>query len=364
MNATTSIEVRQLLLTKKEKENRGRTRGGFGVFLSRFFYDFNQLDRQRQYAYMFLEMGERFGSYSIFTMNNGDDCSVDSTNSVWDEKVPRESIFKAACTRWSIILPHQMKNAWNSRAKKLNRRKVPGKYVNLPWEEEREDNTKVKVLNALSYEWDVVVSFLRNCITRQPKALLSSMSYKFGSERVIIGSQTYRNFRFSYLAEISIFGPNFSLLSSNEIISNTKKMVLVHIASQRRMKDLFSKEDLVATEFCVSKNNMEYIQSCCGKVNINYNNRFIIGYILLEDARGRWKILLSDNNIILKPKLKFDNEKKCYIYPSNGKYNIDMYWPIRLLITKNGKGMKVTLNRYAYQKIRSNQYILVNEHSS
>ena len=94
------------------------------------------------------------------------------------------------------------------------------------------------------------------------------MAYKFENETVVIGSQAYRNFRFSYLAKISFFGPGLTLLHDNEIISKSTKMILVHICSQRRMKELFSKEELAATKFCVTKNNMEYIQSCCGKMSV------------------------------------------------------------------------------------------------
>ena len=96
------------------------------------------------------------------------------------------------------------------------------------------------------------------------------------------------------------------------------------------MKELFSKEELAATKFCVTKNNMEYIQSCCGKVNVKQNNRSITGFIL-EDVQGRRKKLLANNEIIYETSLMYNNEAKSYKYPTNRKYDINMYWPIQLL---------------------------------
>ena len=117
------------------------------------------------------------------------------------------------------------------------------------------------------------------------------------------------------------------------------------------MKELFSKEDLNATEFNKDKYNKIYFHSCCGKVNIKYNNKNITGYIL-DESRGKWKILLSSNKIIYKNTLTYNNEKSTYIYGlgKKEKYIIDYYWPIQMLLKKNGKGMRITLNRVAFIK--------------
>ena len=36
------------------------------------------------------------------------------------------------------------------------------------------------------------------------------------------------------------------------------------------------------TEYLTEKNNAMYTQTCCGKLNIVYNNKNLIGYILEE----------------------------------------------------------------------------------
>ena len=94
---------------------------------------------------------------------------------------------------------------------------------------------------------------------------------------------------------------------------------------------------------------MNYVQSCCGKVNIVYDRKNIIGYIIGE-SKERWKILLASNIIVYKKPLFFSKEDGDYIYPSLGKYVITMYHPIRILMKVNGRGMKITLNRVAYKK--------------
>ena len=189
------------------------------------------------------------------------------------------------------------------------------------------------------------------------------MIYTFGKEKVAILSQTYREFRFSYLLESSIFGNDFSGLKKDEIIMKSKKQILIHIVSQQRMNEFFIKEKLSATEFYIEKNNSAYMHSCSGKVNLLYNNKNITGYIL-NTTRGKWKILLTSNKIIYTNPLKYNRDTLEYVYNGKGKYNITFYWPIRFLLRFNEKGMRITLNRVAYNKERKGVYNLVEEHSS
>ena len=346
MDASTPLAVRRMKVNKKEKDHKSRMRLGFHVYLSRFFYDFNKLELEKQHEYIFYNGGNRLGKFRCIA---GDDVSVDSTNSLFTEKAPRLLIHQSACFRWRYILTQQTKKSWNSRAKTLNNRKLPGKFLGIPWKADKsKNNIEEKVLQSLSYDWDVVVSFFKNCITRTPKKLISSMIYTFGKEKVQVGSQTYRDFRISYLIELAIFGRDCSLMdSSKEIILKSKKQALLHIASQKRMKQLFSKENLDATEYMTEKNNIKYTQTCCGKLNIVYNNKNINGYIL-DESRGKWKILLASNKIIFKKPLVYNRESRKYIYPSTRKYIINHYRPIRVLLKINGKGLRLTINRLAY----------------
>ena len=107
------------------------------------------------------------------------------------------------------------------------------------------------VKDSLSFEWNLVVAFFRNMVTRVPKNTDSVLIYKFGNERVTVRSQMYRNYRLPYLIELSIFGNDLSLMKEHEVIMETKKQVLLHVSLQQRMKEIFSQEALNATEFLV-----------------------------------------------------------------------------------------------------------------
>ena len=362
MNSTNPLLITKMRMNKREVDHKSRDRHGFGVYLSRFFYEFNQLPLEEQHAYIFKKDKVRFGR---FKCGDSDDRSIDSTDSFLTEKVPRVEIHRSACRFWKYNMRPIIKKAWRKRATQLNARKLPGRFLAIPFliNNREEDSVKKRVMESLSYEWDAVVQFFRNCITRQPRKEVSSMVYTFGNEKVHIHSQTYREFRFSYLLEITIFGRDFSNMKRNELISNTKKQVLLHVSSQNRMKKLFSKEELNATEFVMEKDDSKYVHTCCAKVNIIKNGRNIIGYILNE-SRGKWKILLSNNTIIYKSPVKYNFKKKEYIYNGDGEFVISYYWPIRILVRKQGRGIRITFNRLAIVKHMKDDYEIIYNKSS
>ena len=107
------------------------------------------------------------------------------------------------------------------------------------------------------------------------------MVYTFGKEKVPVLSQTCGEFQFSFLMEKTLFGDNLSFLKK-EVVLKTKKQVLLHICSRKIMKTLFNEEASNTTEFLVDKYNLNCIHSCCAKINMLFNNKIIIGYILEE----------------------------------------------------------------------------------
>ena len=72
-------------------------------------------------------------------------------------------------------------------------------------------------------------------------------------------------------------------------------MALVHLSSQKRIKDLFMMNNECATEFSFNyKNVHESIRTCCGKVCIVEGSKRVLGYIV-DKVEGNWKIVLSSN---------------------------------------------------------------------
>ena len=360
MDASTAHDIIRMKMNKKEREHKGRNRLGFHVYLSRFYFEFYKLPIEQQQKEIFSSLGIDFHSLHGYN-NNGynEDSSIDSTDSIFTTPVNHRIVHKAACRVWKM-LPVELKTAWNKRAKKLNKRKLPGKFLVVPFE----NGLKEQVLNSLSYEWNDLVGVFRRCLTRNPKIILSTLRYRFGDETVTIGSQSYRDFRVSYLVELVIFGRYFKSLHNSEIIKRTKKQIIVHISSKKRMDELFSKEGLNATEFLMeASDNQQYDQTCSGKVSIMVGGKLILGYILTE-SNNKWKILLRNNKMINIKALHYNTERKEYVLPTTGKYIITAYWPIRFLIRLNGKGIRMTLNRLAYQKKTKGEYKIMEPHSS
>ena len=266
MEAITSYQIRKLGINNKEHTTKSRRWVGFHAYLSRFFYEFKKLSLQQQHDFLQKNHNVHIGRHTL--LNGGDDASIDSTSSRLTEKVSRIIIHRSTCERWKYATSPKIKAAWNKRAALLNKRKVPGMFLVVPPSITRGNNMNIKIMESLSYEWDQIVGFFKNCIMRDPKRSTSSMTYMFGREKVEILSQTYREIRFSFLLENIIFGNNLRNMQKKEIILRTKKQVLLHVSSQKRMKELFLKEELNATEFKNEKYNSCFTHSCCGKINI------------------------------------------------------------------------------------------------
>ena len=114
--------------------------------------------------------------------------------------------------------------------------------------------------------------------------------------------------------------------------------------SQARMKELFAMEEHCATEFEVDRNDIKFIHTCCGKVNVSKgeNNNNILGHILEETTNHKWKILLEDNDVVHLNEVTHDEEQKRYIFPqvTNNSNVITNHWPILLAVKINGGGLK------------------------
>ena len=130
----TPFLIKKLCINKKEFENRSRLRRGFHVYISWLFFEFNKLSLEEQHKFIFQKDKVRLGRYWI---GENDNVSIDSTSSVLSEKVPRVVVHRSACLHWRYNTSPELKKAWSNRAQKLNRRKLPGKFVAIPWNSDR-----------------------------------------------------------------------------------------------------------------------------------------------------------------------------------------------------------------------------------
>eukprot|EP00978_Attheya_sp_CCMP212_P027085 scaffold90288_cov52-Attheya_sp.AAC.6 len=310
MNAGTVEAVVGLPLNEKEEEHQSRDRLGYHALSEE-----EQRDRAIEIDPEILGGGDN-GLYS------SDEDSVDSSRS--GRRIDHIAVMRLAGSNWHNI-SQELKEGWKERAAWLNSRPVPGKFLELPANLNQAD-----VLKSITLDWVRVVSLFRNMITRRPRAL------------------AYRSFEMSYIIQMCIFGKEWSKLRKrDEIISQTKKASLFHIASEQRIKSLFNMYNLCATVFKISGRR----HTCCGKVNTVMNGLSCVGYILEENAvNNTWRIQLLTNEVVVMEKPAFDIESGKYHYASIAEINvrfIQQYWPIRISIRRNGSG-KITLNRVAF----------------
>ena len=222
MNVKVPKDVIKLCLDEKEILHNSRNRLGFHVFLSRCIQDFRKLSLEQQRLKIY---------YKIYiNLIPPDDFSIDSTSTMFDEKVHDKFVMKLACKYWSHMYNNKMKNAWKDHAIILNSRKLPGKFVSISNDITCELNNHI--MDSLTCDWKKLIIIMRNSITKPPRRTLASLTYKFGKESVKLQSQSIQDIQMSYLLELTIFGKNKCNLKSNEVVYKTKKIMIVNVASK------------------------------------------------------------------------------------------------------------------------------------
>ena len=178
-----------------------------------------------------------------------------------------------ASRNWSQ-LSESIQEAWSTRATRLNSRPVPGLFLQVP-----DDINNNILLQSINSEWEVLVANLKRCIVRPPRRRDSILKRCFGKEVVKIGAQVLRVLNISVTLQTVIFGNDHSKLQDSKLIFNSKKRVLIHIASRRRMEELFTNMGQCGVTF--EKDNILFC--CSGKVSLkNRNNKNVVGFVVNE----------------------------------------------------------------------------------
>ena len=124
MMSSTTCDIKRLKMNVQEKNCRNRNGLGFHVFFLRYFYDFQQIDSDKQQQHIFHISGVKVGRFRL--PNN---CYLDSADSIQDEKVFHYDVHISTCLKWKKDFSSVMKKAQVSRAKRLNNRKLSGRFV-------------------------------------------------------------------------------------------------------------------------------------------------------------------------------------------------------------------------------------------
>jgi hypothetical protein len=333
MDALSAAAIVNLPLNEKEDGHPGRIRKAYHVYLSRFFMDFKELSVS--------DKDEFFNLYSNI-VNDGDNNDDDSEVNSLDTP-PRPNLMRVAGLRWRVMPPNS-RGGWQQRANWLNSRPIPGKFLSFP------DGAcdHPEVLNAMTLDWARMVSLFRTCVTRRQKQTQSSVSVFFGKEKVHIINQSYRRFEVNELIRLCLFGKDLGKLRVDEVVLRSKKMCLIHIASEQRMRNLFTQEGLCASSFMITG----FRHTCSGKVNTMKDGKNCIGYIVDESANGNvWRVQLVTNKMCSLTKPPFESNVGKYQYSdpneAQGRVLITEYWPIRILLLNSGHG-RLSLNRVTF----------------
>lgn len=244
-----------------------------------------------------------------------DDDSIDSV--LTPPKAQNTSVMKLAAATWRGY-DEDVRKSWKYRAESLNCRPLPGHLDTLP--SFLQNDIDCQVMNCLEMDWRKVVRVFKGAICQKPKRNMSSRTYVFAS----------------------LFGHDFSKLAEHEVISQTKRSILIHISSQRRMNDLFTVAGLSAASFKKNKK----VFSCAGKVNTIYEDRNLTGFIV-DENKDDWRIKLSNEELFIVERGVFDSSLGKYSFPKVPGRRVSEFWPIRIEINQNGES-RLTLNRVTF----------------
>ena len=143
-----------------------------------------------------------------------------------------------------------------------------------------------------------------------------------------------------------MFGNNFNNMLDREVIKKTKNNTLLHIASTKRVNEVFTLNGECGVCFVQYDNNNRCIwtTTCDGKVHLLHNGKTNLIRYIVDETPNRWKVQLdikiNNSNYILISILTYSVDLDPYEYKKQSKSSVFIvkhYSPIRFLVNKNGK---------------------------
>ena len=329
---TSSTDIQQHPITEKERNHHSRNRVGYHVYLSSFFHYFTALSYEEKRKILI--------EYHVWKRNDFIDDSDEEEDSVFTPIHPRASdVMKVAARKWAAT-DETLKTAWKNRASELNKRpRNDGKFESVP--NVIVDTSMYKnVMQSLTLDWRSFANSMKHSMITNVKRMVeeSEKVYKFGNESVKLHSQCYRSLYMNYLLKISIFGqhPFYSPLLPHEIVRRTKKEVIIHFYSHRRISELFCFGGLNATE--IWHHGIKYY--CCAKANLKDGKKNIIGYVMDENETSNELYIRIDGREqfvkVKRPTYDADFGAFEYLY-ENEKYTLTELWPMRMKVNESGR---------------------------
>jgi hypothetical protein len=153
------------------------------------------------------------------------------------EAAPFE-VMKIAAGEWRSM-SSVLKKAWKDRCSTINQLPVNGVFHDVPPVLVSDLNNHV--LQSLNYEFDHFSRLFRQALKAKPQVADSIKFKTFGKERFVLGDKIFRSFYFNHLLKLTAFGDwnSLSRLNVREIVQRTRMTRIVHVASKRRLVELF-----------------------------------------------------------------------------------------------------------------------------
>ena len=156
-----------------------------------------------------------------------------------------DSIFQFVAKQWKPM-HDDLKKAWNNRAARFNSIKKNGRFQEIP--APILENLHMLVKECIALDWARLKKTLKRSITNPPGQDLGEAEFDMPDHFVLL-SQSYRRYQLGHLIQTIAFGEDFSLLEETEIITKSKNVTFVHIASGRRFEDLLQVQGDVASQY-------------------------------------------------------------------------------------------------------------------
>jgi len=256
---------------------------------------------------------------------------------------------------------------WRQRAKRLNSYPSIGSFLTVPESLSHGVGVSVqRLLHGLTSDWRRLVKITRKALMKDPTRNQSVTTYTFVSEKVTLGTQSFRSFGISELLKEAVFGLNFSLPQVLQaIVYQSKNRVLLYFASARHLSEVLGINRLSAVQFI--HHHHTYI--CCGKVSVRIGSKSVLGYVMEENEKYFYVLLCSNIRVkVCKPILvtKYGNNSKVkeifYDYSvcvgdKVTKYVITYFWPVRFKFNKNAIDNII----FILNKVVLDKNLLVNE---
>ena len=324
MNETSRQSILTLPLTSKEVKSTNRNKTAYHTFVSIYIIEFNQLSFNQQKELLLNENIHQEFSYLQY----------DHDPIIYDQpKASATDKMRLASKHWGR-LSHELKESWLERSTTINNLPIWGEFDEIPPEASNE-----VILHSINLEYTKFVSLMHGALKREPRFIDSVLFKTFGKERIQRRSLFFRSIHLNHILKVIFFGPNYSYVRQDEIVHRTKRCVVMHLHSHKRIQELFEKNEVNPFLVDTCGENEDRSFSCAGKVVVKKRGTRLEanGYVEKEE-KNRFSVILENEDAVEVEKPQFNKESGRWLYLSRVSdcYDIIEYDPVRIKILEKG----------------------------